>query len=164
MTANTDVSLSLDPGDYQALDTGFTGQTMPTLTAREASSGREEVISFDNRGILILISGYTCIQRQTSAVRQAQTLFDAVRDSVPVRVVILSSDEEAAIRYKVLLLRKPVRPTFEIWYSPGSSALTETVLSEQLYSAFLVQNQTIESVFHASDHSGIIRAVSDLQL
>ncbi len=159
-----DVARTMYPGDYRALEDTFAGQKMPVLTAHEASTGREEMVSFDAGGVAVLIPGNTCIQQQITALKGAQVLYEAIAEDVPVRVVLLANErDEASIRYKALLLRKAVRPTFDIWYAGDTSTLTKTVLSDHLHSAFLVQNHTIRSVFRADDHSGIIREISDLR-
>ncbi len=151
------------PGDYRALEDTFTGQQIPVLMAREVSTGREEMVAFDAGGVVVLIPGNTCIQQQVSTLKQAEVLFEAIANDMPLRVVLLADElDEASMRFKAQLLRKAVRPTFDIWYAGDTSVLTSTILSKQLYSALLVQNHTIRSVFHAADHSGIVREISDL--
>ena len=146
------------PGDYRALEDTFAGQQMPVLMAREVSTGREEMVAFDAGSVVVLIPGNTCIQQQVSALKRAEVLFEAIANDMPLRVVLLADEfDEASMRFKAQLLRKAVRPTFDIWYAGDTSVLTNTILSKQLYSALLVQNHTIRSVFHAGNHPGILR-------
>ena len=98
-----------------------------------------------------------CVQQQISALRQAQTLYESIEKDIPIRVVVLTNEDEKDSRYKILLLRKAVRPNFEIWYAGNTSMLAETILSERLSAALIVQNHAIRSIFHAGNHPGILR-------
>ena len=158
-----DLSLGVSPGDLGVLERDFTGQAMPALVAREASTGRQELVSFDSVGVIIPVSGNTCIQKQVSDLRRAEALHEAIGGQVPVRVVLLTNDSnEESVRYKTLLVRKAVRPSFELWYADDASSLTDAVLSEQLEPALLIQSHTIRSIHHAADRSGVVRKIADL--
>ena len=159
-----DLSLRDSPGDLGILEREFTGQAMPAIVAREASTGRQELVSFDSVGVIIPVAGNTCIQKQVSDLRRAEALHEAIGEQVPIRVVLLTNDSnEEAARYKTLLIRKAVRPGFELWYADGVNSLTDAVLSEQLEPALLIQGHTIRSVFHTADRASIVGAISDLR-
>lgn len=94
--SNTNTSPLEDPGDYRALDRDFAGQAMPLLTAHEASTGRKEGVSIDAEGMVVLIAGTACVQQQISGLRQAQTLYESIEKDMPIRVVVLTNDDEVS--------------------------------------------------------------------
>ena len=70
LVSSVDFSLRISPGDLGVFERTFTGQPIPALAAREVFKGRQELASFDSVGVIILIAGNTCIQKQASDLRR----------------------------------------------------------------------------------------------
>ncbi|MDE2732635.1 MAG: hypothetical protein OXI38_14715 [Bacteroidota bacterium] len=64
---------------------------------------------------------------------------------------------------KALLLRKAIRPSFELWYSNELTRLSKSILLRQLEPVLLVSNSTVAEVYHAVEHDRIKRAVAEMK-
>ena len=150
--------------DLTALKEQMFGQRIPVITVHEAITQRQGTASFDSYGILIFIPANTCMQQQASTLKHFRKLHENLNDQVPFRLILLNNDNDgAANRYKSLLLRKAVRPNFDIWYADNSTSFAKTVLDKQLGIAILVKNHKVIDIFYVDDHDTILRSVSNFE-
>lgn len=145
--------------DLTVLKQEFVGHNMPTLTVREAITRKQDTASFDSSGILVLLHLNTCVQQQASILRHVQVLSEALSGQVPIRLILLDNvHDERVNRHKALLLRKAVRPNFDIWYTNDTIPLTQTILENQFGVVLFVKSHQVASIFHVGDR-GILRSV-----
>ncbi len=60
-----------------------------------------------------------------------------------------------------LLLRKALRPTYELWYTSGVNPLSRSIVSGQLEPVLAVSDHTVNSVFHTVQHNRVVHTVSE---
>ena len=136
--------------------------TLPNFRAHNVVTDQQENISTTGPGLIILIAGTTCAQRQVDALRKIQVLHDTIGKDVPVRALIVTDLDAGTTRMRALLYRKAIRPTFQLWYTNDVNPLLQTVLSKYLAPVLLVDNHTVRNVFHIGQRNRIIHAVSQL--
>ncbi len=147
--------------DLTMLRRQLVGQQMPVITVREAVTKRQNTASPNSRGMLILIPANACMQQQIGVLRRFQELHEALGDQIATRLVLLSNDHGGvASRYKSLLLRKAIRPDFDIWYTEGMTSFAKTILDKQFGLVLLIKDHKVTDIFHIEDHGNILRGVS----
>ena len=133
---------------------------MPDITVREAVTQKQDIANIDSYGMLIFISANTCVQQQTGALKQVQTLHETLNSEVPMRLVLLNNNpDEETNRRKALLLRKATRPDFDVWYANDMIPFTKTISDNQFGVVILVKNRKIVSIFHIGDSNGILHKI-----
>lgn len=134
--------------------------TLPNFRAHNVVTDRQDNISTTGPGLIILIAGTTCVQRQADMLRKVQVLHDTIGGDVPLRALIVTDLDAKTTRMQALLYRKAIRPTFQLWYTNDVNPLLQTVLSKHLEPILLVDNHMVRNVFHIGQRNRIVRAVS----
>lgn len=139
------------------------GRDVPMANVRDIVTQRPVMTRFDATSLVIPLTANSCIQRQVDDLRRIQALQDSVGGDVPVHAIFFGDRTEASIRYQVLLARKAVRPTFDLWYVNEVDSLERSFLEEGSSLVLLVKNQQVEAAFHPADYKGIFREISAME-
>ncbi|MDE2832981.1 MAG: hypothetical protein OXM02_00485 [Bacteroidota bacterium] len=159
-----DFHVDVNFSSVDSLRLAFVGQVIAPLHARNTLPGYQiGALDLTAPSLIIPIPGNSCIQRQVTALRRIRDLHDLIGGELPVRVLLLSQFDEDATRMKALLLRKAIRPSFELWYSNELTRLSKSILLRQLEPVLLVSNSTVAEVYHAVEHDRIKRAVAEMK-
>lgn len=163
-TGSTDpgglISPETDVSTLDSLRLVLEEHTLPNFRAHNVVTDQQENIGTTGPGLIILIAGTTCAQRQVDVLRKIQVLHDTIGEDVPVRALIVTDLDAGTTRMRALLYRKAIRPTFQLWYTNDVNPLLQTVLSKYLEPVLLVDNHTVRNVFHIGQRNRIIRAIS----
>ena len=156
--------IDVDISSVDSLRVALVGKAIAPLHAHNTSPDPQvDDLNLTAPSLLIPIPGNSCIQRQVTALRRILALHAIIGEELPVRVVLMSEFDENATRLKALLLRKAIRPSFELWYTSELTKLTTAVTFRQLEPVLLVSNSKVAQVYHAVEHLAIKRAVADLK-
>ncbi len=151
-----------DASTVDSLRRALEGRTVPALHAHSAVTDQRSNIDMAAVGLIIPLAVNTCAQKQIEALKRLQALQDAISEEVPVHVVLVTDIDAETTRMRTLLLRKAIRPTFELWHTNESHPLYRAVLSEQLAPVLVVSDNMVSSVFHTVEHKRIVSTVSSL--
>ena len=135
---------------------------LPNFSAHNVVTAQQENISTTGPGLIILVAGTACVQRQVDVIRKIQMLHDTIGEDISVRALIVTDLDAEITRMQTLLFRKAIRPTFQLWYTNDVDPLLQTVLSKRLEPILLVDNHIVRNVFHIGQRNHIVRAVSQL--
>ncbi len=151
-----------DASTVDSLKVALEGHTAPLLYAYDVVTAQRDSINRSIDGVIVLVGGGTCIQRQMGALRRAQSLQEAIGVNVPIQVLIMDDGDAEVIRAQALLFHKALRPTFKLRYTNEMSPLSRIVLSERLEPVLIISDRTVGKVLHASERSRIVSVVSGL--
>ncbi len=160
--SNGVLSMYADASTVDSLKLVLEGRAVPALNANNILKGQRDSINVAAVGLIIPIPGNACIQRQVGALKRIQALHDAIGEDVPVQVLLMTDFGIEATRMQTLLLRKALRPTYELWYTNDVNPLSRTILQGQLEPVLVISDQTVNSVFHAVEHNRVVHTVSEL--
>ncbi len=156
------LSPEIDVSTLDSLRSVLEEHTLPNFRAHNVATDQQDNISTTGTGLIILIAGTTCVQRQAEILRKVQVLHDTIGENVLLRALIVTDLDADATRMQALLYRKAIRPTFQLWYTNDVNPLLQTVLSRHLEPILLVDNHMVRNVFHIGQRNRIVRAVSQL--
>ena len=144
--SNGVLSMYADASTVDSLKLALEGRAVPALNANSIVKGQRDSMNLAAVGLIIPIPGNACIQRQVGALKRIQALHDAIGEDVPVQVLLMTDFDIEATRMRTLLLRKALRPTYELWYTNDVNPLSRTILSGQLEPVLVISDHTVNSV------------------
>ena len=151
-----------DASTVDSVKVALEGHAAPLFYGYDVVTGQRDSINRSVDGVIVLVGGRACIQRQMRTLRRVQSLHEAIGEKVPLQVLMMNDGDAEVIRAQALLFRKALRPTFKMRYTNEMNSLSRTVLSEQLEPVLIISDRTVDKVLHASERTQIVSAVSDL--
>lgn len=145
-----------------SLRLAFEGRSSPRMYARLAESDQRDDIGMKTTGVIIPLSANDCVQRQVEALKRIRTLHRIIGEGIAVRVLLMSEFDDESTRMRALLLRKAIRPTFELWYTNEENPLSQAVISKHLEPVLVIRDREVIGVFHAAEYNRIADAASQL--
>ena len=160
--SNEGFSLYADASTIDPLKPVLEGHAVPTLKAHSIAKGQRDSINGAAVGLIIPIAGNTCVNKQIDALERIQVLHDTIGEEIPVQVFLMTRSDTESTRTRTLLLRKALRPTYELSYTNDMDPLSSTILSGHLEPVLVISDDTVNSVYHLVEHKRIVQTVSEL--
>ncbi|MCY4170782.1 MAG: hypothetical protein OXE59_12560 [Bacteroidetes bacterium] len=125
----------------------YVGLNMPEIIVHEALTHKQGMANIDPDGMVIFIPPNTCIQQLTNSLKQAQRIYHTLNKQIPMRVILVNNiyDDEKN-RHTALILRKAIRPKFDLWYTNEITPFTQDILETQTGVVVLIQKRKISSL------------------